>query len=96
LINSYLGLSSKYKIYNKKDKIRGRVDKRISNRQSPDSKSGDKQIWVKKKLNNWPREKEMERIAINLPRFLLGVNSVNIVQAKGAKKPIRKDDIYII
>ncbi len=72
------------------------MDKRISNRQSPDSKSGDKQIWVRKTLNNWPREKETDRIAISLPRFLLGVNSVNIVQAKGAKKPIRNDDIYFI
>ena len=66
----------------------------MSNRQSPDSKSGDKHIWVRKTLKSCPREKETDRIAINLPRFLLGVSSVKIVHANGAKNPIRNDDTY--
>ena len=40
--------------------------------------------------NNYPNENEIAKIAMNLPLFLLGVISVNIVAAKGAKNPIKK------
>ena len=70
------------------------LDSKHSNLQLPLSRFSFKLKNDNKTPNNYPKENDIASIAINFPRCKLGVISAKIVQPRGAKNPIIKDDIY--
>ena len=88
-----LGLSWRYNSYSKTERKTGKADRKLSSRQFPESRSFSRILEVRYTPNNCPKLNESPRSIISRPLILVGIISVMIVTAKGAKKPKRNDAI---